>query len=713
MPDRPPSDFDDQESWMGYCVPFMMGDPDNMPNEQAVAACLRMWRDRNKKSAVPTVNRAWSVLTIKSVNGEQRQIEGLATTPTVDRIGDIVEPMGGKFMLPMPLLHQHNHRAPVGHVVAAKASKDGIAITARFAKIDEPGPLKERVDTAWQEVKHGLVSGLSIGFSPIEFEPLDAKDPWGGLRFTSWNWHELSLVTIPANAEASISVIRSLDQAASGRTASPKKASPGAPGRSSVKLNPEEPTMAKTLSEQITALEATRAAKEARMTEIMQKSVDEGRSTDEEESTEFDDLSAEVKTIDRDLQRFRVLEEINRTKAQPITAATKKEGTEQRAPGVIRIHQPDLPKGVPFARVVKALGMARGNKIEAAQIAEGLWPDDQRISNILKAAVQAGTTTDATWAGPLVSAEGAVFADFFEYLRPRTLLGKFGTDGVPSLRNVPFYAPIGTQTAGMAGYWTGEGAAKGLTRADFSRTTLTPLKVASICVVTEELLRNSALAAETLLRDELANGVAARIDTDFIDPAVSAVSGIKPASITNGVSLTNASGVTADAVRADIAVLVDAFLAANNFATNAVLIMATTTALHLSMMVTALSTPEFPAMTKNGGNIAGIPVIVSDYVGGSLGSPNSRYVWMVDAQSILFADEGGIAVDMSREASLQMDSAPTMSVSEFGSPSAPTATSVVSMFQTNSVAFRAERTVNWAKGRAEAVQGLNNVTWGT
>ena len=39
---------------------------------------------------------------------------------------------------------------------------------------------------------------------------------------------------------------------------------------------------------------------------------------------------------------------------------------------------------------------------------------------------------------------------------------------------------------GGAGYWVGEGKAKPLTKFDFTRTTLTPLKVANIAVLTKE-----------------------------------------------------------------------------------------------------------------------------------------------------------------------------------------------------------------------------------
>jgi len=65
-----------------------------------------------------------------------------------------------------------------------------------------------------------------------------------------------------------------------------------------------------------------------------------------------------------------------------------------------------------------------------------------------------------------------------------------------------------------------------------------------------------------------------------------------------------------------------------------------------------------------------------------------------------------VMVDMSREASLQMLDNPT------NNSATGTATSMVSMFQTNSVAFRAERTLNWAKRRASAVAVLSGVNWG-
>src|SRR5690606_22560613 len=100
-----------------------------------------------------------------------------------------------------------------------------------------------------------------------------------------------------------------------------------------------------------------------------------------------------------------------------------------------------------------------------------------------------------------------------------------------------------------------------------------------------------------------------------------------------------------------------------------------------------------------GGSLFGLPVIDSQYV------PDGTVV-LVNASDIYFADEGGVAVDMSREASLEMADNPSHD------SDTPAPAELVSMFQTNSVAFRAERTLNWASRRDEAVAVLSDVAWG-
>lgn len=154
-------------------------------------------------------NRAYSALEIKSINDEKRVISGIATTPEPDRVGDIVDPMGASYAEEIPFLWQHQHDKPVGFARLGKATKAGIPFTAEFPVIEEPGPLKDLVDMAWQSIKAKLVRAVSIGFRALKYDVMSD----GGIRFTQTEIYELSGVTIPANASATIRTIKAMDVA--------------------------------------------------------------------------------------------------------------------------------------------------------------------------------------------------------------------------------------------------------------------------------------------------------------------------------------------------------------------------------------------------------------------------------------------------------------------------------------------------------------------
>lgn len=156
------------------------------------------------------MDRAYSVLHVKAFDEEKRIIRGIATTPEADRVGDVVSPEGVQFKNPMPLLWQHKHDKPVGTVKFDTPTRAGITFEAQLPFIEEPGVLKDRVDEAWQSVKSGLVTAVSIGFRTLDNQVERLKS--GGLKFLKTEVIELSLVTIPANAGAMITAIKSLAQ---------------------------------------------------------------------------------------------------------------------------------------------------------------------------------------------------------------------------------------------------------------------------------------------------------------------------------------------------------------------------------------------------------------------------------------------------------------------------------------------------------------------
>lgn len=149
-------------------------------------------------------HKAFSTITVKKLSTDGlRMIRGVASTPRPDRMNDVVEPLGMTFADKVPLLWQHRSGEPVGIVRFSKPTAEGLKFEATVPKIDEPGRLKDRVDEAWGSILHGLISSVSIGFRALEQERI--KD--GGVRFIRTEIFELSLVSVPANADAAITSI--------------------------------------------------------------------------------------------------------------------------------------------------------------------------------------------------------------------------------------------------------------------------------------------------------------------------------------------------------------------------------------------------------------------------------------------------------------------------------------------------------------------------
>jgi HK97 family phage major capsid protein len=229
----------------------------------------------------------------------------------------------------------------------------------------------------------------------------------------------------------------------------------------------------------------------------------------------------------------------------------------------------------------------------------------------------------------------------------------------------------------------------------FAGITLRFTKVANIVVMTDELVRFSNPSAEAIVRDDLAKGVAQFLDQQFTDPSVAAVTNVSPASITNGAPHSAASGGTADDLRADIKTVLASFSGANIPAQGIVVLMQSNQAAAIAMMMNPLGQQEFGTVTPDGGTLFGYQIVVSDSV------PAGDLIFLKPSE-ILLADDGTVTIDVSREASLQLDSA----------PSEPP-TTMVSLWQQNMVGIRAERYINWLRRRTESVYYLTGADYGS
>lgn len=116
----------------------------------------------------------------------------------------------------------------------------------------------------------------------------------------------------------------------------------------------------------------------------------------------------------------------------------------------------------------------------------------------------------------------------------------------------------------------------------------------------------------------------------------------------------------------------------------------------------------YPGLTVRGGTLLGLPVIVSAAYPDEAGSPTTRSIALLDPSRILLIDDGAGSFDVSDRVSIQMDD----STSQKSSATAA-GTTLVSMFQTDSLALKVVRHVNWkVLGTAgAAAQVLTSVTY--
>ncbi len=663
------------------------------------------------------IQRAYSTFEIRAVDDgddDLRVISGIATTPSPDRVGDIVEPKGAQFTLPIPLLWQHDSREPIGHVTQAKVTKDGIAITAKFVKVSEPGRLKERLDEAWQSIKSGLVRGLSIGFRSIEHSFMEETN---GIRFIKWDWLELSAVTIPANAEASISAIKAADERALTAHAileSIEKAS-RSPVNVTVSIKPgaagvysKRKADMKTFKEQIAAFEATRAAKAAELQDLAQKSGAEGETMTAEDQEAFDTLQGEIEAIDAQLKRLRIAEKLNAETAKPVPQNDEgAAGKPARVPATVRA-KANLEPGVRFARMAMCLARAKYYQREGRLLSpEDIYRSEKRwmdtapdVPLALKAAVNAGDSTTATWASEWAYAQD-IASEFIEYLRPMTLIGR-----IQGWRNVPFNIRVGGATSGTTAYWVGQGAAIPASQMASTSVSLGITKVAGLTVVTKELAMLSTPSAEMMVRNDLARALQQKMDTGLIDPNSGGQTNIQPPSLTYGVTARQASGTDYAAFKADWKAMTTNFYAANISLDGCVIIMTEQLAEALSLMVTSLGNPQFPGLTPTGGTLMGRPVFTTQ-VADTTGSPDwDNLLILLKPGEVFLADDGGASVEASDQVAVEM-----VDSSSQKSTATATGASLVSMFQTESVAIKGVRHINWTKARSQACQFIRSAAY--
>jgi HK97 family phage major capsid protein len=434
----------------------------------------------------------------------------------------------------------------------------------------------------------------------------------------------------------------------------------------------------------IKAVQAKLIAAEDARNALVMKSVEQSIALTDEEVTAFNAFEVELAEGTKELARLLTVEKSMAARAVAVATVTAA-GIDP----VITVTS-NAPKGSSFTRTAMVLAKSKGDLMMAKSLAEEHYKDDAIVNGIVKAAVSAGSTQVAAWAGNLVY-PAEYGGDFVELLYPQTVIGRIAA------RKVPFNVRISGMTGGSSVGWVGEAAPAPVTSAAFNAVFLAWSKVYALTVLSQEIIRFSNPAVESLVQADLLKATAQGIDTTFLG-AAAAVANISPAGMLNGVTGITATGTDYESLRKDIQALLAPVIAANYNLQSAVFVMSPARALAIGSMLTPLGVLAFPNLTMDGGYLLGVKVITSNNSSGT-------QITLLIQDEVFLSEDAGPQIDISTEASIIMDGAP-------GTGGALTA-QPTSMFQNNLVAIRIGQFINWSKRRTLAAAFITAAAYGS
>jgi Phage capsid family len=301
-----------------------------------------------------------------------------------------------------------------------------------------------------------------------------------------------------------------------------------------------------------------------------------------------------------------------------------------------------------------------------------------RIREILqKTAVVPGDLT--TWAA--ISDYQNISRAFTESLRSLSVFDRVLADGgVPGgMALAPLRSRGFVVSTGITGSSPSEKSIKPISSLSLGQALVEPRKAAAIVVATNELVQSPG--AVQLLNSELTSGRVAAVDSVFLAALISAT------------TPTASAGSTLANITTDLSVLLSAVTTGAN--SKLYFVLSPVNVKKLAMKASSTGAPAWPSLTVNGGDIAGITVLPSDQIASSAA--------VMFAGDALAGGSDPIVLDGTEQAVVQLDT----------SPDSPAIASSVmlSLWQTNHRALRAERWFGFVVTRASGVASLSGVSY--
>lgn len=249
MPD--PNDYDAEDDFVSACIPQRQKEHPEEDVDQSTAVCYSMWDDkmanhglmlRNGRKAADdgvggveppgddeshgefmsrctsqgtdpasceTIWNERSIKVVRKVHSDagQQGMEFILSDATADRYDDSIVAEGWdlrNFVRNPIALFNHNPDQPIGKWEKLLVKDGALRGHLQIA----PKGTSARIDEIRALIDAGILRAVSVGFRPIESEPI-AESKYGGMRYLKSELVETSLVSVPANPNA-LAVAKSL-----------------------------------------------------------------------------------------------------------------------------------------------------------------------------------------------------------------------------------------------------------------------------------------------------------------------------------------------------------------------------------------------------------------------------------------------------------------------------------------------------------------------
>ncbi|MGE4044472.1 MAG: phage major capsid protein [Acetobacteraceae bacterium] len=612
-------------------------------------------------------------------------MEFVLSDATVDTYGDIVEPGGWdlrNFKRNPIALFGHMSSFPIG--TWSNVRVEGGKLIAKLnlaARGTSP-----RIDELIGLVEQGILRAVSVGFLPLEWEPIDETKPYAGQRYKKQRLLETSLVSVPANPAAlqlakSIGVSDETMSLAFGEHAGVRRKDVAQPGGNATRppVTGRSKAMTMTLSQRIVALQEDITAKKDKLAELT--------GADDFDADAVEELTKQIEADERELQV--------RKAAEAKIGIEARAAVQHSAPA-----QPRKPLGhqekdgmdlLVRAAVVRNIAQVTRQSIE--QVLEQRYPGYEAVGIIAKADQTIGSTTGSHWADDLVQ---TAYMGFLEALMGYSVFPALLNRGMSLTFDRWGTLSLPRRTAGGAGGgFVAEGAPIRVGKITTAAATLTPKKMGVIVAFTKELAKRSTPAIEAIVRQSILEDTGAILDPILLDSTASSTS--RPAGLLNGVSAAASGYAGGDyaAVRKDFTNLLAPFYSADG-ADNIVVIMNPAQGLAMSMMEGPVGDPNW------------LSRITSRFT--VIESTRATANRLIAIRASDFAGAGGNPeFDISEQATIHMEDATPLEIVSGSGPT--TADPVRSLWQTASVGVRMLMDVSWTMRRTGMVQWVDGTSW--